>query len=159
MGESPCPEVYGQHKMNAMTSLGVLFLIIFDSDFSFNLRGPFRIYYGFLVCILWDFSVSKHVCLCIYMFLLSFVFGSFSPACLFDFSFSDLFFFLESCLYPNYRDKGMMWIWAGEEDLGGVRGIENHNQTILYQNLFLIIICFFAFYLDTINNNLILTIR
>lgn len=111
---------------------------------------------GFL-CVQTCMSPNLHV------FLLIFAFGSFSPACLFfPFLICLVFLFLDSCLHPNDREKGMMWIWAGGEDLGGVRGIGNHYQTILYKNLFLIkiiIICSLALYLDAISNSMILTRR
>lgn len=113
-------------------------------------------FYGLSVCA--NMYVSKSTCvsldLCLWFI--------FSCLLVFPFLICLVFLFLDSCLHPNDREKGMMWIWAGGEDLGGVRGIGNHYQTILYKNLFLIkiiIICSLALYLDAISNSMILTRR
>lgn len=71
--------LYGQHKMNSMTSLQGLCLTMFGQNVFFNLTCPF-FYHGFWFCVFLSvgMSVSLHLDVLLVLF-----FGSFSWACLF----------------------------------------------------------------------------
>lgn len=125
-----------------MCCLYILSFFIFSYPTSLLL-----IYYGFWLCAFKGFlCMAMHVSLCLYAFLVPFLwlsiflFASLLCPLNFLFYFIIIFSFLVTCLFTNEREHEKVWIWVGGED--EVERIwtdveeGNYNQNMLYKKLF-----------------------
>lgn len=128
-------------QVSAVFLEGCLFLTELCPAFSFNFTDCLLIYYGFQFCFFMSF-LCVQMCVCQSLFFLCAFFVSprlsvlsYSALLIFIFDFFCFnfslifFFFLDSCLFANEKEKERGWLWVGGK-AERLRGRGNHHQNI-----------------------------